>query len=124
SRWPRRTTIGCDPRSAYGGAVAIDVPQLAEVVVGGTPQPWAALGFKIEGDRVAFTNGAVRAIGGPAGVHMLVVDGIDGALTVDGIAVEPGRTGEAVEHPNGAFELDHVVITTDSLERTSGAVEA
>ena len=29
-----------------------------------------------------------------------------------------------VEHPLGAIGLDHVVVTTDSLERTCAAIEA
>ena len=42
---------------------------------------------------------------------------------VDGVAIRPGPLAEVVEHPNGAFELDHVVLMTDSIDRTSAAVE-
>lgn len=101
-----------------------DTTQLAEVVVGGVAEPWEALGFAVHGSRIALANGSIRVIGGPAGVQLLVADGIDAPVEVDGVTVEPGAPTDPNEHPNGAFELDHVVITTDSLERTSAAVAA
>ncbi len=33
-------------------------------------------------------------------------------------------TPQLVDHPNGAIGLDHVVVTTDSLERTCAAIES
>jgi hypothetical protein len=53
-------------------------------------------------------------------------DGIDDVLEIDGLATRfvsaPAPT--LVEHGNGATGLDHVVVLTGSLERTSTAIEA
>ena len=45
---------------------------------------------------------------------------------VDGLRTEAVRhpTPVFVEHPNGAIGLDHVVVTTDDLERTCAAIES
>jgi hypothetical protein len=54
-----------------------------------------------------------------SGVDPSVTD-IDGLRTV---AVEP-VSPVVVDHPNGAIELDHVVVLTSSLDRTCGSIEA
>jgi hypothetical protein len=97
-------------------------PALAAIEVGGDPDAWRALGFRVDGDgAIALGNGAIRLVDAPSGVRALtVVDG-DAPSDVDGVTVRSGVTVPAGEHPNGAFELDHVVVTTDSLERTSAA---
>ena len=46
--------------------------------------------------------------------------GIDGLPT--GVA-ETWSPAAAPEHPNGALQLDHVVVFTPSLERTTAAIE-
>ena len=45
---------------------------------------------------------------------------------IDGLATDvvPPATPVLVEHPCGAIGLDHVVVTTDALERTCAAIEA
>ena len=47
------------------------------------------------------------------------IDDIDGLPTRS----VPPATPMLVEHPLGAIGLDHVVVTTDSLERTSAAID-
>lgn len=97
--------------------------QLASVVVAGDAAPWEALGFHVAGDVIAFDNGAIEldpAERGPLGLRVagLQVDAVD----VDGVAVWAGEPIAAGEHPNGCYELDHVVIVTPSIERTSAAI--
>ncbi len=62
----------------------------------------------------------------PGGIVGWALSGaIEPSSDVDGLAtelVEP-MAPIFVNHPLGAFELDHVVVTTDSLERTCGEVE-
>jgi hypothetical protein len=97
-------------------------PSLAAIEVGGDSDAWRALRFLVDADRaIALRNGAIRVVDAPAGVRALVLDGGDGPSNVDGVPVRSGTTAPPVDHPNGAFELDHVVVTTDSLERTSAA---
>ena len=43
---------------------------------------------------------------------------------VDGVPLLAGSAVRATDHPNGCFELDHVVIMTPSIERTSAAIES
>jgi len=101
------------------------VNALAAVRVGATTEAWSALGFAVAGDgAVHLANGAIDLVGGPAGIGSLVVSGIDATIDVDGLVFEPGAVRSADPQPNGAVGLDHVVVTTDSLERTSDAVVA
>lgn len=96
--------------------------RLASVVVGGPVQPWEALGFTVVDGLIPFWNGAVE-VGDATPAPALRVAGTDVAGDLDGVALLAGTVAPAVEHPNGAVELDHVVIRTPSLERTSAAVE-
>jgi len=96
--------------------------QLAAVLVGGDTSCWERLGFAVGGGRIALGNAAIEFVDAPPGVHGLAVSGAPVPPDVDGVRIVSGVPAAADEHPNGAFELDHVVITSDSLERTSAAV--
>ena len=82
------------------------------------------LGFAVDvNDRVPFANGAITF--GAAAPGFVVDPSVEGAIdvpSVDGVPVRPGEVVRAADHPNGAFEVDHVVLMTDSLERTSSIV--
>ena len=97
---------------------------LASLLVGGSSEPWAACGFAVDDDgRIPFANGALEFTGSGDGLAGLVVAGVDGLpADIEGIPVRAGRRSGPIDHPNGAFALDHIVIMTDSLERTSEAV--
>lgn len=90
--------------------------------VPGAVEPWVELGLTADaGGAFAFANGAI-VVGGTVG--SLVVDGVaDLPTDVDGIAVASGDVATPTDHPSGAFEIDHIVVMTDSLERTSAAIE-
>jgi catechol 2,3-dioxygenase-like lactoylglutathione lyase family enzyme len=99
--------------------------RLAAIVVGGPSAPWESLGFAVDrSGRVPFANGAIEFDhGATAGMVGLVIDGVDDmAGDLEGVPLLTGIAVAPIEHPNGAFELDHVVVVTDSLERTSGTV--
>jgi hypothetical protein len=98
------------------------------LTVGGPVEPWERLGLVVHEGHIPLFGTGIRVvpeaepgIGGWAlsGLADLVAE-IDGLTTE---AVEPGPPILA-EHPSGAIGLDHVVVTTDSLERTCGAIEA
>lgn len=99
--------------------------QVEELVVGGPPAPWRALGFAVDGDRFRVGNVTVRleaaARGGLLG---WAVRGL-GTGDLDGLELRPAGTAAPVAaHSNGALSIDHVVVTTPRLERTLGALEA
>lgn len=100
----------------------MSVVRLASVRLPGDVEAWAALGLMVDATgRFAFANGTID-VGDHAG--SLVVDGArELPADIDGVAVAVGDVTPPTEHPNGAFELDHIVVTTDSLERTSAAFE-
>jgi hypothetical protein len=92
--------------------------RLAGIGVPDAPAAWEAIGCTVVDDAIPFANGAL----------LLGCDGIFVAETNDPVpSSRELRTGShaivpAVEHSSGAFELDHLVLLTNSLERTSQAV--
>jgi hypothetical protein len=97
---------------------------LVAVRIPGSRSAWTALGFGGV-EAIAFHNGAVEFGTPDDGVPALVVGGVDLAGDqIDGVPVSIGTPVAAGAHANTAFELDHVVVLTDSLDRTSAAVTA
>jgi hypothetical protein len=92
------------------------------IVTGGEPAAWVRLGFALQEDGSAHVGGLRLATGGDelrveaAGLELERPDGLAITSTTDG-AVDAG------EHPNGAHAVDHVVAFTDSVDRTSAALE-
>ena len=95
--------------------------RLAALRVPGGADPWQALGFAVVDDTVALANGAVRLGADECSLELESSD--RDVAAVDGVAVTTGSRADALVHPNGAVELDHIVIMTDSIERTSAAIE-
>jgi len=104
--------------------VAVDA-----LVVGGSPTEWMELGLRVDAGHIALQGTGIRIDPSlPAGLHGWdlapfdegepVSDSIDGLSTwvVDGSHQGP------VDHAIGATSIDHVVISTDSIERTSAAI--
>jgi hypothetical protein len=97
------------------------------LTVGGRVEPWERLGLVVhEGLIPLFGTGIRIATDAPPGIGgWALSDAIEPSRDVDGLAtdlVEPGSP-IFVNHPLGAFELDHIVVTTDSLERTCREIE-
>jgi predicted enzyme related to lactoylglutathione lyase len=94
--------------------------RLAAIAMPGEPEPWIDLGFAVTDGAVAVANGAIRSTGTDSWIEL---DGPDfEPASIEDIPVRPGRAMTPDRHPNGAVELDHVVIMTDSLDRTSAVV--
>ena len=100
--------------------------------VGGAVEPWRRLGLTdVDGLLPLFGTG-IRVLGDDrSGIVGWALSGLDVAAlgpdaSIDGLATEVVEVPRPtlVEHRLGAFELDHVVVSTDSLERTCGAIEA
>lgn len=103
--------------------------KLASILLSGTVEPWEALGFATgEDGRLGFANGLLEFGHEVTGLSVtgdsVAGDDVGPPLVVDGITISVGTVRDASDHPNGAIELDHVVIMTDSLDRTSAAIEA
>jgi hypothetical protein len=97
------------------------------VTVGGAVEPWESLGLVVHGGLVPLFGTGIRIVpGAPPGIGGWALSGaVEPSTDVDGLAtelVEP-MSPIFVNHPLGAFELDHVVVTTDSLERTCREIE-
>ena len=99
---------------------------LTTIRVGGTTAAWEAVGFATDdAGRMPFANGALAFSGveGEPGLLGIAVTGLDDVpADLEGIPLSSGDPVPMIEHPNGSYELDHLVIVTDSLERTSAAV--
>ena len=97
-------------------------PELEQLSIGADPAAWSDTGFSVgEGGlragavRIAFEDGdglvGWRLTGDPS--------------EIDGLPVAErarGDTGNPV-HPNGVTKIDHVVVFTPDLERTTAALE-
>ena len=97
------------------------------LAVGGPVEPWRRLGLLVGDDGLVPLFGTgIRIVGGDrAGIVGWALSGLDGDVTdIDGLPSEVVAPLPPVlaEHPLGAIGLDHVVVVTDDLERTSAAL--
>lgn len=96
------------------------------LTIGGDRQQWRALGLTVSRDGlVPFLFTSLRIVDGAPGIQGWALSGIDPAIDdIDGLAttVIEASPPTIAEHANGAVELDHVVVLTGSLDRTSGAI--
>jgi hypothetical protein len=102
------------------------VTALASVTVGDDPGVWSALGFAVRDDRVR-VGGIEICLAPGAGTGVTKVTAVgEGAARVDGLTIgwSPYGAPSGDAQPNGVLALDHVVIATDELERTVGALQA
>ncbi|MEY2419812.1 MAG: hypothetical protein QOG90_2492 [Actinomycetota bacterium] len=98
---------------------------LKELVVGDEPTVWKEIGFTVDGDRCRV--GHVDVVFDPSvgkGIRKWTLVG-EGPDTVEGIPTTWSDDGieAAGAHPNGVFEIDHVVLTSPDLRRTVAALE-
>lgn len=99
------------------------------VVLGDEPGPWRDAGFVVDDDGV--TSVGTTAIvcvgdGAPPRLRLWADDG-PAPVDLDGIetssAREP-RAGDRTSHPNRVVEIDHVVLASPDLDRTTEAFAA
>jgi len=92
------------------------------------PDAWRAAGFAVYGDHCR-VGGIVLHLTGRAGgkrIRSWTWTGLDGDGDLDGLATRAGTapSGVAPTHANGATVLDHVVVVTPRLDRSTAAFEA
>ncbi len=103
-----------------------------EILVGDPPEAWAAAGFSVDEDGTCRIGSVrVRLMGRDDGKRILgwslrdapearLADGrLDGLPTTTSTAMP----ADPAEHPNGATHIDHVVLLSPDLGRTTAALE-
>jgi hypothetical protein len=101
--------------------------KVAALRIGAEPGQWRELGFEV--DAAGSVAGEVRLELLPSAERGAILswalDGDDVPDSVDGLPTEAGARGAAeTSHPNGVTAIDHVVVFTPSLERTTAALAA
>lgn len=105
-----------------------------ELQVGDDGAAWAAAGFTVEDDRCRLGSVAVRLTGadGPRGVRSWTLSGAS-AEAVQAFAAAEGvetrvadarATGAGGSHPLGVTQIDHLVLMTPHIARTTASLEA
>jgi hypothetical protein len=100
--------------------------ELAALQIADAPEAWSALGFTVSPDGVLVLGGVElwldatgRGVTGWTLRRITLHHDIDGLPTGTTTEPPPPRTG----HPNGAMDLDHVVVTTPDFDRTASALD-
>lgn len=110
-----------------------------EIVVGDEPAAWRSAGFDVDGEGACAVGGVrLRLVGGDDdrgrgllgwtldGVvaHGPDIDGLPTATASPAGGAAPPAPGAPGRHANGAVGIDHVVVLTPDLDRTTAALEA
>jgi predicted enzyme related to lactoylglutathione lyase len=101
--------------------------ELEGLTLGDRPEAWERLGFAVSDGVVAVGGVRLRCAGREDGEGIRAWSLRDAASTdVEGLATEATDTPppEAVDHPNGAIALDHVVVMTPGFDATRDALGA
>ncbi len=100
---------------------------ISEIRIGASPQAWADAGFEV--DDGACAVGMVRLeFGGGSGITGWTLRAV-GSAELDGLPTEieagdpPPPPASPPKHPVGATRIDHLVVFTPDLERTTAAFE-
>ena len=107
-----------------GRLAAVSTP-LVGLHCGDDPAAWRALGFAVEDGVCALGPVAIALDGGGGGLRGWELGGDAGPGALDGIDTTwraGDRAAGGKSHPNGAAGLDHVVVFTDSRDRTVAAL--
>ena len=107
-------------------------PKVERLLVAGEADTWRSLGLTVTDDgTIPLVGASIRIVpdqpGSSAGIIGWELSGVAApadAGTIDGLATDivDAATPMYADHPLGASGLDHVVVLTADLERTSGAI--
>ena len=110
-----------------------DQARISELVVGGSAQNWASIGIAFDVDQRALLGDVVLRLNTAQapGLHSWVLRGadvsvssIDGVATSHAIGVSQIAASVQADFDLGVIGVDHVVINTPDLMRTSDALTA
>ncbi len=122
----RSSPDSSDWRSRRDGAVVTG--RVEWLVVGGSSEPWVRLGLTlVDGAVPLFGTGIRFDPDAPPGIVRWALSGVAAdVVDIDGLVTEVVAPAPPVlvEHTSGAIGLDHVVVTTNALDRTCATIEA
>ena len=103
------------------------MPTIASLFLADPPVVWRAIGFAVDEDGGCAVSGLRILLGrGPRKISEWALRDWDGPDDVDGLPTR--RSDDPVEatpaHPNGVIGLDHLVLMTPDISRTTAAIEA
>ena len=100
-------------------------PTVDELFIAAAPDAWAAAGFDVEGDLCEVGTVRLRFGGGGPRHHGLVGARRQRRSTSTGSTRAPRRLRRLPErtHPNGVVSIDHLVVITPALDRTSAVLQ-
>jgi hypothetical protein len=101
-------------------------PTVDELFIADVPDAWQAAGFDTEGDLCEVGTVRLR-LEGPGRGRGIVGWSVRGArsLELDGLPTAASRSEPpppAAPHPNGVVAIDHLVVLTPDLDRTTAAL--
>ncbi len=96
-----------------------DPPALDGLTVGGGADAWRTAGFTVVDGRIRMGEVTVGLTGEPGGIEAWALPAVDGILhdAVDPLAEHPA-------HANTTTSIDHVVVASPDLDRTTEALGA
>lgn len=103
--------------------------RLVSLHAGGSTQPWSSLGIPFDGDTCRLADVSLVIRDQEPGLHGWTIEcGRDQVIDLDGIrttlvSASPDGPVESRIGRHRAVRLDHVVVNTDDIERTSLAIE-
>ena len=98
-------------------------PTLAGLTAGGTSGAWTAAGFTVDGERIRMGTVDVRVTGEAEGIIAWSLTEVDDGV-IDGVTTFRGTPGRPDVHPNTTTAIDHVVLASPDLDRTTEALGA
>jgi hypothetical protein len=98
-------------------------PTVDELFIAGSPEPWATAGFSVTGDTCEVGTVRLRFGGEGRGILAWSVRDVNGQ-GLDGLDTRPSTDPPAAgrRHPNGTLSIDHLVVISPNLDRTTGAL--
>jgi len=103
-------------------------PPLVEITVGDEPAAWASVGFAVGDDGTTGVGTVGLRLAGPAAGRGITGWALaDGGGDIDGLPTAAADLDAlpagAPHHANGVLSIDHLVVATPDLERTTAALE-
>jgi hypothetical protein len=102
--------------------------RVAALRIGADIEQWRQLGFQVSDDgnpKVGAVRLELRPDAERGKVVSWALEGEDLPVSVDGLPTDAAkRGGPDARHPNGVLAIDHVVVFTPSLDRTTAAFAA
>ena len=117
-------------RGVGGPGKTTTLVTIDELVVADPPEAWEALGFRMDGEECRIGSVTLR-LAGPQRGRGIVEWSLRGASVAEpaGLPTRPAGDeavppADPVEHPNGALQLDHVVVSAGDFDGTVRQLEA